>query len=376
MNGKQRVKAALSGLVPDRVPYGEFAVDFDTAEKVLGRKTFYRAKARTQEAIWQGRRDEIAETLKTDIVELYEKLDCLDIVNLSCYAGGQLPPKDAEVKAPEKIGEGAWRDEKGRIYKYSDITSDITVVEDPTVWDADYTPEYFQDLEYAPPDESEFEVVDYVIEKLGGSRFIISPSGADIGLILLGGYERGLTEYLTNPEGVKAAHEYYLDCENKNDRVRIRKGADAVFYQNDYAHNQGLMLSPQMLRDFGGGVMKSRVANSKKHVDYVIKHSCGNNSELLGDFAEWGIDCYQSLQKAAGMGVTELYGRVSYALWGGVSVETLVSGTAEETAAETRKTAEFMKGKTGLILGSSHSVAVGTKYDNFMAMLDALEKYR
>jgi len=40
---------------PDRVPLGEFAIDFDTVERILGRETYVRAKAKTQIAYWDGR---------------------------------------------------------------------------------------------------------------------------------------------------------------------------------------------------------------------------------------------------------------------------------------------------------------------------------
>jgi hypothetical protein len=56
MNSRERVLAVFRGQIPDRVPWGEFAVDFDTVERVIGRETFLRAKARSQIALWEGRR--------------------------------------------------------------------------------------------------------------------------------------------------------------------------------------------------------------------------------------------------------------------------------------------------------------------------------
>jgi hypothetical protein len=62
MTSKQRVLETLEGRIPDRVPWGEFAVDFDTVERILGHETFLRAKARSQRAFWEGRHDEVAAT--------------------------------------------------------------------------------------------------------------------------------------------------------------------------------------------------------------------------------------------------------------------------------------------------------------------------
>ena len=48
MNSKERVLATLDGKIPDRVPIGEFAIDFDTVEKIIGHETYLRAKAKSQ----------------------------------------------------------------------------------------------------------------------------------------------------------------------------------------------------------------------------------------------------------------------------------------------------------------------------------------
>ncbi|HLA39313.1 MAG TPA: uroporphyrinogen decarboxylase family protein, partial [Candidatus Glassbacteria bacterium] len=92
-------------------------------------------------------------------------------------------------------------------------------------------------------------------------------------------------------------------------------------------------------------------------------------------------DCYQSIQKSAGMDLASLrknYGR-RLALWGGVQVENLIAGTAEDVRRDVREAFrialdEAEAGQGGFILGTSHSVAVGTKYDNFMALLDEAVK--
>ncbi|MFQ6097033.1 MAG: uroporphyrinogen decarboxylase family protein, partial [Armatimonadota bacterium] len=64
------------------------------------------------------------------------------------------------------------------------------------------------------------------------------------------------------------------------------------------------------------------------------------------------------------------------AVWGGVRVENLVSGTMEDVRADVRRAMKHAKPGGGFILGSTHSIAVGTKYDNFMAMLDEFERLR
>ena len=51
-------------------------------------------------------------------------------------------------------------------------------------------------------------------------------------------------------------------------------------------------------------------------------------------------------------------------------METLIDGTAHDVRQAVRTAMETGAPGGGFILGPSHSVAMNTKYENFMAMLD------
>jgi len=90
-------------------------------------------------------------------------------------------------------------------------------------------------------------------------------------------------------------------------------------------------------------------------------------------FVDAGYDVYQSIQASASMDLGEVkkkYGD-KLALWGGVRVEHLVSGTPEDIRRDAEYAFQVGPPGGGYIFGDTHSIAVGTKYDNFMAMLDA-----
>jgi uroporphyrinogen-III decarboxylase len=57
-------------------------------------------------------------------------------------------------------------------------------------------------------------------------------------------------------------------------------------------------------------------------------------------------------------------------------VEHLVSGTPDQVREDVREAMRIAKPGGGFVLGSSHSIAVGTCYDNYMAMLDTFDKLR
>lgn len=372
MNSRERVLLALEHKILDKVPWGEYAIDYDTVEKILGHETYLRAKAKTQIALWEGRRDEVAQSWKEDLIELYKKLDFMDIINLGAMCTAMLPPKDYEPEKPKQIDENTWEFKDGKIYKYSPITGDMTLVYDPQKWTREFKLEDFKYEDPIPPDESQFEVVDAVIKEFRSKKFILGPDGGEVGFILLGGMERGLIEYVTNPEVVKRAIDVAVYKANKLDRYYIREGQDGVLWGTDFASNKGPFISPKMFREFCLPAIKERVKNVKSFGMKVLKHACGNNTQLMDMFIEAGYDAYQSIQETAGIDLKwlkENYGD-KLTLWGGVNVENLVSGTPEDIRKDVKKAMEILKPNGGYIFGTSHTIAVGTKYDNFMTMVD------
>lgn len=375
MTSKERVYAALEGRIPDRVPYGEFAVDFDTVERILGRETYLRAKAESQIAFWEGRDDEVAQSWLEDHIELHKKLG-LDIVTFPMATWEMPPPGDDPP--PRRIDANTWEDRRGRIYKLSDATRDITCVHDPVRDARVFTAaEFEKEPEPLRPDERSWKILDAVIQEFKAEKFICGPSGGSVGIVLLGGMERGLFELAANPDAVRAATAYLVRRQNLADAAFIHPDSDAVMWAEDLGYKTGPLIGPAMFRDLFLEANKERARNVKgKFGKKILMHCCGNINLLLDFFIDIGFDAYQSIQPTAGMDICRLkkdYGD-RIALWGGVAVEHLVGGTPEEVRADVRRAMACAKPGGRFILGASHSIAVGTKYDNFMAMLDEYTK--
>ena len=375
MNAKERVLATIEGRIPDRVPIGEFAVDFDTAQKILGHETYLRAKAKSKIAFWEGRHEEVAESYLRDHIELHEKLD-LDIV---MFVDATYPiPMPTDDPPPRKVDDSTWEDKYGRVYKYSEITADITCVHDPVEEARQYSVEDFE-RPPAPPEINplSLKIIDAVTRRFKDEKFICSPGGEEVGIVLLGGLERGLMRLIEQPDVVRAATRFELAQQALADETLIHPDADAVLWGQDFGYNAGPFINPEMFRDFFLEANKARTAHvHERYGKKVVKHACGNNNPLMDFFLEIGYDVYQSIQPTAGMDICEVkraYGD-RIALWGGVGVEKLVGGTPEDVRADVRRAMECAKPGGRFILGTSHSVAVGTKYDNYMAMLDEYHK--
>jgi len=379
MNSKERVAAAIAREPVDMVPLGFYAVDHDTVERVIGRPTYVRNKIAIQIALWEGRRNEVAESLKADTVAFYRKIDCADLILPK--EPMLLPPADYTPDPPRRIAENRWEDRDGRIYQAEWRANEIQCVYDPTppatVDDFDVA-QFEGPLEVEPPDPSVFEVWDHVYAELGDERYIASPTPGITALTRLGNTETGLMLYGLKPEVVLAANRRSVAIQNALDKWYIRRAAPGVLVEQDMAGSNGPLISPRMFREYCFPSMRERIQHMRRFTPQVILHNCGNNIPLMDQFIETGIDCYQSLQTTAGMEIGLLKERYGHALcfWGGVGVEVLIDGTPDDVRAEVRTAMERGAPGGGFILGPSHSVAMNTRYDNFMAMLDEFVRLR
>ena len=383
MNSRGRVLAVFRGETPDRVPWGEWALDSDTVARIIGRPTFLRAKARSQIALWEGRREEVLASWRDDAIELYRRLDCLDIVTFPMTTWDAGEP-GAAPEAPRRLDERTWRHADGRIAKYSETTEDLTVVEDPEEWTRPFRAGDFPLpgeggwREPAAPDPARFGAVDAVIAAFRGERFIAGPSGGDLDPPFFSGFQRGMVEIAEHPELVERMVRHRAAVQGARDRHFIRPGQDGALWGADYAFNSGPFISPQDFRRIMLAPIQERVRSVHALGQLVLKHACGNNEKLLGMFREAGYDCYQSLQVSAGMELEKVRRLVGpeMVLWGNLPLEVLQGGTPEDVRKAVRRTVAAGKRVGRFIFGTSHSVAVGTPYDNFRAMADEFVRVR
>ena len=179
-------------------------------------------------------------------------------------------------------------------------------------------------------------------------------------------------------EFIDKAVQYLVEKQNFLDDKIIHPGSDAVIWGADFAHSRGGFISPAMFKDMFFSGNKTRVDNIKnKHGKYVVKHCCGDVNKFLDQFVELGYDCYQSIQLSGGRDLADVKQRIGdkLVLWGGVPVELIIEGTMGEVREAVRQAMEIGKDNGRFILGTTHSIAVGSNYDNFMTMIDEYWKH-
>lgn len=360
---KQRVLAALAHREPDRVPHGEFATDHSVIEQALGRPTYWRGKRRYTEALWAGRRDEVVEGMKRDIVEFTRTLG-IDMVPVTT-----VPHRDYPFIAPTQIADDMWEDACGNILKYSAETEDIGLHHES----GKGIPR--PDFRLPPePDASEMELTTHIIRELGKTHFIFARPGRSAGA---GGYMTGWSadrfiRIAEDPDGV--ARQEMASAERMADAVRpfAEAGVDGVAIGVDYGFNSGPFVSPETFRKVYFPAMKRSCEIIHSFGLPVLFHSCGNNRLILDQMVEAGMDAYQAIQPIERIEeIKQLYGD-RLTLWGGVSTDTLARGTPDQVRHQALFSIKHCADGGGLILSSSHSLVVRTPLANYQAMLDTI----
>lgn len=381
MNSKERVRAAIARQPVDKVPLGLYLVDCDVIEQTIGRPTCLRNRAAQQLALWEGRRDEMADSMKQDLTDLYRRLDCVDL--LTFKEAQLLPPRGyVPEDPPRRVAEGVYEDSRGNVWKLAPETNSVKQVKSAAPPGPAREPRAgdFQDrTPPTPPDESCFELLDHLIAEFGHDRYIAGYTGGTTALTLLGGMEQGLIRLALGPDTIRAYNERQVFRQNALDAYYLRPGIAGAFMEQDFGGTHASLVSPPMFRDLCYPYLKERIQHVKGWIPQVTFHSCGCVFDLLEMMIDAGIDCFESIQtNAAGMTLANLAKHFGdrLCLWGAVPLEVLNQGTPEDARREVRRSMEEGRSAPGFILGPSHSIAFGTNYDNFMAMLDEFEKLR
>lgn len=370
MTRKERVRAAIQHCQPDIVPVGEWIVDYEPASLVLGRPTFLRGKARLAHALWQGRRDEVVSSIKQDTVELVRRLD-LDMVcaDLTYHAALEYDP-------PEQVDEETWRDRHGNVFRYSELTRDLMLLEageasyePPPPWDG-------KDGEFAPH-PSEMEVITYVLAELGQTHFTFTGMGGGrLPIFSALWVERDLLR-LADEDPEVLAQERLEAAEWAAKRMPFFAGLgfDAILSGEDYGFNSGPFMSPATFRRvFLPGLQRMCQAAHENGL-FFICHSCGNLRPILPLMIEAGIDVYQAIQPIEDIAALKRdFGR-DLCLWGGVSNHDLVVASPDEIRRQVRESIAACAPGGGFILGTSHSITVRTPLGNIVAMLEAAGRH-
>jgi uroporphyrinogen decarboxylase len=374
MTPKARVQHAIAFQGPDRVPVGEFGIDFEMVARVVGRPSLYRGRFLEDQALAEGRWAELAEDYCVDLEAVSDAFGW-DLLVLTL-----LPSKDRTYLPWQPTNDGLYTHGDGLFFARTPQNWMLAVRDERPRTNPVPALESIVYHEPNLPDESCFTAIDYHIERRKDTHYLALRLPIGIDYPMFGhSHEEGLMNLLAEEETV----DRWMAVQSDQAVALTRKvldrcpQVDAVLVGVDYSHNGGPLVSPALFRRWVLPGLRAVVDEAHRRGKAVIQHACGNNWPLLDMFVEAGIDVYQSIQPSASMDMRLL--KAAYdgrlALWGGVSVESVISGTPDDVRRETRYALRHAAPGGGFIAGVSHSVGVGTQYDNYQAMLETLRTH-
>jgi uroporphyrinogen decarboxylase len=149
---------------------------------------------------------------------------------------------------------------------------------------------------------------------------------------------------------------------------------DALWYSDDIAYADGLMVSPSILQKYFFPWLRKIGNLAKSHGKPLIYHTDGVVYDVLPEIISCAVDALHPIEPKA-MSLEEIKKRFGDRLCfiGHVDVDLLTRGTPAEVREVVRRNIEVTGG--GYIVGSGNSIPEYVNFDNYLAMLQAAREF-
>ncbi len=236
-----------------------------------------------------------------------------------------------------------------------------------------------ENYNFPKPEDVDYSVFEEVQHYLPDSMKVIGQYGDIFTMVwVVMGFENFSMALFEDPELVEYLFQRFGESvynlfENMVDFDIVQ----AMWYSDDLAYAQGLMVSPDVFRKFLFPWVKKIGDLCKKKEIPFIYHSDGVLYELLDDFIQSGVNALHPVEPKA-MDIEELKKKVEnkLCLVGNIDLAyTLTRGTPGETAEEVKERLRKVAPGGGYVLGSSNSVPDYVKLENYIAMIETTRKF-
>ncbi len=337
MNSLERVRTALHLGQPDRVPVIEFLID----------PAVYRA-------------------ILPDARDQADFMDRMDMDAVACT------PDWLKVReGPDDTFVDEWGVtyvSRGTEIVSHPVAGPVRSMEDARAWE--------------PPDPDaphRLRTLRDLVARYKGERAIILHHRAEfMWAAYVAGIDNLLAALLCEPEFACLLMDKVLEANMRVAQNAIRAGADVVVLADDYAHNPGPMMSPDVFRRYLLPRMTRMVQLIREEGALCIKHTDGNIHPLLDMLVSSGIHGLNPLEPLAGMDLKTVKRMAGdrVCLVGNIDCgELLPHGSPEEVTDAVRQAIEDAAPGGGFILASSNSIHSSVDPRNYAAMLEAARRF-
>ncbi|MCU0343636.1 MAG: nucleoside 2-deoxyribosyltransferase [Ignavibacterium sp.] len=150
---------------------------------------------------------------------------------------------------------------------------------------------------------------------------------------------------------------------------------DVIWYSDDIAYSNALMVSPQVLDIYLFSWLKKIGDLAKKYNKPFIYHTDGILFDVMDRIIDCGVTALHPIEpKAMNIGeVKKRYGN-QLCLIGNIDVDLLARGTTTEIRNNVYKNVEEVGIEGGYCVGSGNSIPEYVKLDNYKAMIDTVKE--
>jgi uroporphyrinogen decarboxylase len=270
-----------------------------------------------------------------------------------------------------EVAPNIWQDEFGVRWDRH-VDKDIGVVCNRLV-----TPENVDTFEFPDPnDPRRYSSFDAAVECNGQTAVLVS-----LGFALferawtLAGMENVLMAMVADRGFANRLLDRILDFNlTIIDNACTRK-VDIFRFGDDWGHQQGVLMGPELWREFIKPRFKRMCERVKSKGKLVMVHCCGKVDELFPDLIECGLDIFNPFQPEV-MDVFDIkkrYGR-HLSFYGGISIQrTLPFGTVRQVRDEVRRLIDMVGENGGYIASPSHDIPRDARCENIAAMIEVLQ---
>ena len=193
------------------------------------------------------------------------------------------------------------------------------------------------------------------------------------------GMQHLLMDYHLDPENVHRLHKALCDQYCRYIRTAIRElHPDGFWTSDDLGHQTQLFMRPEVFRRLIKPYYARVGALLKEHKVHWWLHSCGNNTAILGDLAEVGLDVFHPVQKGTmdEVSVAREYGEHLTFLVGIDVQHALQEMDPEGVRQEVRYLIDtFDRPDGGMCIAAGNGIVSGTPFENIEAFLDEAVRY-
>ncbi len=338
MTRKERVRQAIAGIEPDKIPYS-----FDLTDVIRGKIAGHYGISP-----W-------------DVQDFIG--DCL----LYDWAG------NASDFVPKLQDGDLYDDELGVVWNKSDKTHSVGdwggIVSHP-LKEASLKGYRFPDTKKP----KYFHRLDAEALRGSGRYTVLSLTGLfDLGW-LLRGFEDLLMDFLTEEAFVCELLDHALEY-NLGLIAQAPDCFDGIRFGEDWGQQKGLIMGASLWRKYLKPRLRIMYEAAKKRGFHVLIHTCGDIYEIFPDIIDIGVEVVNPIQPEV-MDVEKIkreFGK-DIVLYGGMGCQsTLPMGSADDVLAEAKRRIEVL-GKGGkYIFGPAGAIPTDAKIENVIALIDFLK---